>query len=91
MWQALLIVSAMSGDYTIPMENMNACLQAKVEVAKQDEDVRVLCIPRADKHQESHQKMESMFNFFLGMVSQLQERQRAYCVDNPLSDGCDLR
>tara|TARA_Y100000593_G_C4280948_1_gene322739 strand:- start:1130 stop:1423 length:294 start_codon:yes stop_codon:yes gene_type:complete len=90
MLKALMIVSALSGDYQIPMENMDACFKAKVEVVKQDKDVKVLCIPRADKHQESHQKMENMFNFFMGFVSRLQQEQQDFCFENPLNEACDV-
>jgi len=90
MLKALMIVSAMSGDYTVPMKDMNTCLSAKVEVTKQDEDVKVLCIPRADKHEESHAKMEKMFNFFLGVVSQLREQHHDYCFERPFHEECPV-
>ena len=42
MLKALMIVSALSGDYTVPMESMDACLKAKETVVKQDKDINVL-------------------------------------------------
>ena len=90
MLKALMIVGALSGDYTVPMESMDACLKAKETVVKQDKDINVLCIPRADRHAEAHQKMEGMLNTFIGIVSRLREEQRDYCLERPFDEECPV-
>ena len=59
MLKALLIVTVLSSgnplttasDYTVEMPDMKSCLTERISILKQDESVKVLCIPRNDNSQ----------------------------------------
>ena len=63
MIKALLIVTALAGggDYTTEMPSMQSCLDARVAIAKQDPNVKTLCVPKAD----DTAKMKELFKIFV--------------------------
>tara|TARA_B100000700_G_C14572436_1_gene636190 strand:+ start:93 stop:377 length:285 start_codon:yes stop_codon:yes gene_type:complete len=90
MLKALMVITALSGDYTVPMESMEQCLKSKEAVLAQDKEVTVLCLPRADRHAEAHQKMENMFTLFLDVVTRLKEQESVYCQERPFDEECPV-
>ena len=51
MLKAMLIVTALAGggDYTTEMSSMKECLDARETIAKQDPNVKTLCVPISDE------------------------------------------
>ena len=73
MIKALLIVTALagSGDYTTEMPTMQACLDARATIVKQDPNVKTLCIPKAD----DTAKMKELFKIFMDIVYWMKEQE----------------
>ncbi len=71
MIKALLIVMGLSGgvDYTTEMPTMKSCLDARTAIAKQDDTLKTLCVPRADESE----KIQSFFMIFMNMIDQIKE------------------
>ena len=69
MLKAMLIVTALAGggDYTAEMSSMKECLDARETIAKQDPNVKTLCVPMSDETA----KMKEFFNIFLDMIDQI--------------------
>ena len=69
MLKAMLIVTALAGggDYTAEMSSMKECLDARETIAKQDSNVKTLCVPMSDETA----KMKEFFNIFLDMIDQI--------------------
>ena len=73
MIKALLIVTALagSGDYTTEMPTMQACLDARATIVKQDPNVKTLCIPKGD----DTAKMKELFKIFMDIVYWMKEQE----------------
>ena len=73
MIKALLIVTALagSGDYTTEMPTMQACLDARATIVKQDPNVKTLCIPKVD----DTAKMKELFKIFMDIVYWMKEQE----------------
>ena len=71
MIKALLIVFLPltgGGDYTTEMPSMQACLDARSVIMKQDSNVKTLCVPKGDETA----KIQEFFGIFIDMIDQLQ-------------------
>ena len=73
MIKALLIVTALAsgGDYTVEMPSMQTCLDARVSIAKQDPNVKTLCVPKADETA----KMKELFTIFMDILYWMKEQE----------------
>ena len=80
MIKALLIVTALAGggtaltsggDYTVEMPSMQACLDARAVIVKQDPNVKTLCIPKVD----DTAKMKELFKIFMDIVYWMKEQE----------------
>ena len=73
MIKALLIVTALAGggDYTTEMPTMQACLDARTVIVKQDPNVKTLCIPKVD----DTAKMKELFKIFMDIVYWMKEQE----------------
>ena len=71
MIKALLIVSALAGggEYTTEMPSMQACLDARIAIVKQDSTLKTLCVPKGD----DTAKIKEFFAIFMGMIDQIKE------------------
>ena len=69
MLKAMLIVTALAGggDYTAEMSSMKECLDARETIAKQDPNVKTLCVPISDETA----KVQEFFDIFLDMIDQI--------------------
>ena len=84
MIKALLIVTALAsgGDYTTEMPSMQSCLDARVAIAKQDPNVKTLCVPKADETA----KMKELFKIFMDIVYWMQEQEEFSDAYRPFLD-----
>ena len=84
MIKALLIVTALAsgGDYTVEMPSMQTCLDARVSIAKQDPNVKTLCVPKADETA----KMKELFKIFMDIVYWMQEQEEYSDAHRPFFD-----
>ena len=67
----MLIISSLGGgnDFTVEMPTMEDCLAARIEIQKQDDSLKTLCIPSVDETA----KVQEFFDIFMGMI---QEQKR---------------
>ena len=74
MIKALLIVAALAGggDYTTEMPSMQSCLDARLEIMRQDPDLKTLCIPKGDETT----KMKEFFKIFMDMIDRMREKEQ---------------
>ena len=88
MIKALLIVTALAGggDYTTEMPTMQACLDARATIVKQDPNVKTLCIPKGD----DTAKMKELFKIFMDIwhpeVYWMQEQEEFSDAYRPFLD-----
>jgi len=82
MLKAMLIVTALAGgDYTAEMSSMKECLDARETIAKQDPNVKTLCVPMSDETA----KMKEFFNIFLDMIDQIKMMENEHQqLEHPL-------
>jgi hypothetical protein len=61
MLKAMLIISSLGAgsDYNIPMPSMEDCLAARIEIQKQDDSFKTLCIPSVDETAKVQEFLES--------------------------------
>ena len=74
MIKAMLVVigiGSMGGDYTTEMSSMEECLEMRTVIAKQDPDVKTLCIPVADETA----KIQELLRLFMDMVDQVKREE----------------
>ena len=78
MLKAMLIISSLGGgnDFTVEMPTMEDCLAARIEIQKQDDSLKTLCIPSVDETA----KVQEFFDIFLHMIDQikLMEKEENY-------------
>ena len=78
MINALLIVSMLGmGTVETTMPSMKECLDARLEILKQDIEAKVICIPMTAQQSKS-QEMKEMFSVFMDMVITLKESEIYY-------------
>ena len=78
MINALLIVSMLGmGTVETTMPSMEECLDARLEILKQDIEAKVICIPMTAQQSKS-QEMKEMFSVFMDMVITLKESEIYY-------------
>ena len=88
MIKALLIVTVLAGggDYTTEMPSMQSCLDARVAIAKQDPNVKTLCVPKGD----DTAKMKELFKIFMDIwhpeVYWMQEQEEFSDAYQPFLD-----
>jgi len=84
MIKALLIVTALAGggDYTTEMPTMQACLDARTVIVKQDPNVKTLCIPKVD----DTAKMKELFKIFMDIVYWMKEQEEYSDAYQPFLD-----
>ena len=84
MIKALLIVTALASGvpYTTEMPSMQACLDARVAIAKQDPIVKTLCVPKADETA----KMKELFKIFMDIVYWMKEQEEYSDAYQPFLD-----
>ena len=84
MIKALLIVTVLAGggDYTTEMPFMQACLDARTVIVKQDPNVKTLCIPKAD----DTAKMKELFKIFMDIVYWMKEQEEYSDAYQPFLD-----
>ena len=84
----MLIVTALAGggDYTAEMSSMKECLDARETIAKQDPNVKTLCVPISDETA----KVQEFFDIFLDMIDQIKEKEdhrEGYVCDSSVLPG----
>ena len=78
MINALLIVTMLGmGTVETTMPSMEECLDARLEILKQDIEAKVICIPMTAQQSKS-QEMKEMFSVFMDMVITLKESEIYY-------------
>ena len=89
MIKALLIVTALASGvpYTTEMPTMQACLDARAVIVKQDPNVKTLCIPKADETA----KMKELFKIFMDIVYWMKEQEEYSDVHQSLFDEKENR
>ena len=92
MLKAMLIISSLGGgsDFNIPMPTMEDCLAARIEIQKQDDSLKTLCIPSVDETA----KVQEFFDLFMDMIQELKREGERPFLNRGLkregeSDGID--
>ena len=85
MLKAMLIISSLGAgsDYNIPMPSMEDCLAARIEIQKQDDSLKTLCIPSVDETA----KVQEFFDIFMGMIQELKREGEPDGIDR--FEQCD--
>ena len=71
MLKAMLIVTALAGggDYTTEMSSMKECLDARETIAKQDPNVKTLCVPISN----DSAKVQEILDSFMKMIEKIKQ------------------
>ena len=85
MLKAILIISSLGGgnDFTVEMPTMEDCLAARIEIQKQDDSLKTLCIPSVDETA----KVQEFFDIFMGMIQELKREGEPDGIDR--FEQCD--
>ena len=85
MLKAILIISSLGGgnDFTVEMPTMEDCLAARIEIQKQDDSLKTLCIPSVDETA----KVQEFFDIFMGMIQKLKREGESDGIDR--FEQCD--
>ena len=85
MLKAMLIISSLGGgnDFTVEMPTMEDCLAARIEIQKQDDSLKTLCIPSVDETA----KVQEFFDIFMGMIQELKREGESDGIDR--FEQCD--
>ena len=85
MLKAMLIISSLGGgnDFTVEMPTMEDCLAARIEIQKQDDSLKTLCIPSVDETA----KVQEFFDIFMGMIQELKREGEPDGIDR--FEQCD--
>ena len=85
MLKAMLIISSLGGgnDFTVEMPTMEDCLAARIEIQKQDDSLKTLCIPSVDETA----KVQEFFDIFMGMIQKLKREGESDGIDR--FEQCD--
>ena len=81
----MLIISSLGGgnDFTVEMPTMEDCLAARIEIQKQDDSMKTLCIPSVDETA----KVQEFFDIFMGMIQELKREGEPDGIDR--FEQCD--
>ena len=85
MLKAMLIISSLGSgsDFTVEMPTMEDCLAARIEIQKQDDSLKTLCIPSVDETA----KVQEFFDIFMGMIQELKREGEPDGIDR--FEQCD--
>ena len=85
MLKAILIISSLGGgnDFTVEMPTMEDCLAARIEIQKQDDSLKTLCIPSVDETA----KVQEFFDIFMDMIQELKREGESDGIDR--FEQCD--
>ena len=85
MLKAMLIISSLGGgsDFTVEMPTMEECLAARIEIQKQDDSLKTLCIPSVDETAN----VQEFFDIFMGMIQELKREGEPDGIDR--FEQCD--
>ena len=85
MLKAMLIISSLGAgsDYNIPMPSMEDCLAARIEIQKQDDSLKTLCIPSVDETE----KVQEFLDMFMDMIQELKREVEPDGIDR--LEQCD--
>tara|TARA_Y100000748_G_C15059861_1_gene318152 strand:+ start:51 stop:365 length:315 start_codon:yes stop_codon:yes gene_type:complete len=85
MLKAMLIISSLGGgnDFTVEMPTMEDCLAARIEIQKQDDSLKTLCIPSVDETA----KVQEFFDIFMDMIQELKREGESDGIDR--FEQCD--
>ena len=85
MLKAMLIISSLGGgsDFTVEMPTMEECLAARIEIQKQDDSLKTLCIPSVDETA----KVQEFFDIFMDMIQELKREGESDGIDR--FEQCD--
>ena len=85
MLKAMLIISSLGAgsDFNIPMPTMEDCLAARIEIQKQDDSLKTLCIPSVDETA----KVQEFFDIFMDMIQELKREGESDGIDR--FEQCD--
>ena len=85
MLKAMLIISSLGGgnDLTVKMPTMEDCLAARIEIQKQDDSLKTLCIPSVNETA----KVQEFFDIFMGMIQKLKREGESDGIDR--FEQCD--
>ena len=70
-------------DFTVEMPTMEDCLAARIEIQKQDDSLKTLCIPSVDETA----KVQEFFDIFMGMIQKLKREGESDGIDR--FEQCD--
>ncbi len=81
----MLIISSLGGgnDFTVEMPTMEDCLAARIEIQKQDDSLKTLCIPSVDETA----KVQEFFDIFMDMIQELKREGESDGIDR--FEQCD--
>ena len=81
----MLIISSLGGgnDLTVKMPTMEDCLAARIEIQKQDDSLKTLCIPSVDETA----KVQEFFDIFMDMIQELKREGEPDGIDR--FEQCD--
>ena len=85
MLKAMLIISSLGGgnDFTVEMPTMEDCLAARIEIQKQDDSLKTLCIPSVNETA----KVQEFFDIFMDMIQELKREGESDGIDR--FEQCD--
>ena len=85
MLKAMLIISSLGGgnDLTVKMPTMEDCLAARIEIQKQDDSLKTLCIPSVNETA----KVQEFFDIFMDMIQELKREGESDGIDR--FEQCD--
>ena len=85
MLKAILIISSLGGgnDFTVEMPTMEDCLAARIEIQKQDDSLKTLCIPSVNETA----KVQEFFDIFMDMIQELKREGESDGIDR--FEQCD--
>ena len=85
MLKAMLIISSLGGgnDLTVKMPTMEDCLAARIEIQKQDDSLKTLCIPSVDETA----KVQEFLDMFMSLIQELKREGEIDGIDR--FEQCD--
>ena len=85
MLKAMLIISSLGGgnDFTVEMPTMEDCLAARIEIQKQDDSLKTLCIPSVDETA----KVQEFLDMFMSLIQELKREGEPNGIDR--FEQCD--
>lgn len=93
MMKTLLVVHGLMGmdPYSVTMETLAECNKAAAQIVKQDDSLRVICLPARNKEKETQQKLNTMFSLFAEMISKMKSMEYDYCLEKRFDENCSVQ